>query len=49
MKLSCKTLHKPGSSDMDPTAPTTALNRDGKMFRAGKGTVHWIQNRNVTV
>lgn len=38
-----------GSSDMDPTAPTTALNGDDKTFREGKGTVHWIQDRNIMV
>ena len=30
-------------------APTTALNKDDKIFREGKGTVHWIQDRNIVV
>lgn len=36
-------------SDTDPMAPTTALNKDGKTFREGKGTVHWIRDRNIVV
>lgn len=38
-----------GSPDTDPTAPTTDWNSDDKLFREGKGTMHWIQDRNIPV
>lgn len=38
-----------GSPDTDPTAPTTDWNRDDKVFKEGKGTMHWIQDRNKPV
>lgn len=38
-----------GSPDTDPTAPTTDWNRDDKVFTEGKGTMHWIQDRNKPV
>lgn len=37
------------SPDTDPTAPTTEWNRDDEVFREGKGTMHWIQDRNILV
>lgn len=38
-----------GSSDMDPTASTTASNRNDKVFREGKRAGQWIQDRNRKV
>lgn len=38
-----------GSSDTDPTAPTTDWNRDDEVFSEGKGTMHWIQDRIILV
>lgn len=38
-----------GSPDTGPTAPTTDWNRDDEVFREGKGTMHWIQDRNIVV
>lgn len=38
-----------GSPDTDPTAPTTDWNWDDKVFREGRGTMHWIQDGNISV